>query len=172
MEPLFRIEAVENRKMWYEDYYCYFQQRLLKTVHHVGACLLGLCIIFNICSWIKEGQIVLTHGDIVVAIIFVYTLTYDHLAAFLLSLNVQRYTRKRLGLPYVPTIELFYDEYMEWSNTRERDTVSYSEITDIQTTKNMFVFITPKCRYLVPKSGFTLGTPQDFEKFIASKITR
>ena len=174
MEPLFKVEIEENRKMWYEDYFHTLQKKLPKTYHLVIACYFGLCIIFMIYSWIKEGRVVLTGGDIFVVICFTYAVTYDYVFAFLYSLIQQRRMRKRTGLPYILTSTRFYEECMEWSNPYKSGTIPYSEITELQTTKNMFILLCPKdkCRFLVSKNGFTVGSPLAFEQFISSKIAR
>ena len=172
MGPLFKVEEETNRKMWYEVELHDLQKKGFVIFRLIFACYCGLRILFMIASWIKDGQIVWFWKDIVPFIGFILFLTLDRLAAFLISLNLQRLIRKRFGVPSNPTSILFYEEYMEWSDIAGRSTVLYTEMTDIQVTKAMYIITSPKagCRFLVSKQGFVIGAPFAFEQFIKSKI--
>lgn len=172
MEPIFEVKTEENRTLWFEDSFYEFRKKGIKIFHLIFACIIGLSIIFTINSWIKEGEITLSCSDIVVMIVFICTLTYDYLFAFLNSLVLQRHALKNSGLSYIPTSAIFYEEYMEWTFPKKRIVVNYNEIINVRITKNMFVLVRPGSggRYLISKMGFVVGTPHDFEKFITSKI--
>ena len=172
MGPLFKVEKETNRKMWYEVALHDLQKKGFIIFRLIFACYCGLSILFKIGSWIKNEQIVWVWQDVFLSICFILFLTLDRIAAFLHSLNLQRRIRKRFGVPSNPTSILFYEEYMEWSDIAGRSTVLYTEMTDIQGTKAMYIITSPKagCRFLVSKQGFVIGTPFAFEQFIKSKI--
>ena len=173
MEVLFKVEANQDRKMWYEDYFNTLQKKHIKIYHRVCACCAVFYIIIMITVWVKEKQIAVTISDVLAVVGLIYAVNYDYVIAYFHSLIQQRHIRKCTGLPYIPTIRIFYEEYMEWSNPKGKGVVSYNEITDVQTTKNMFILVNSKekCRYFVSRNGFAIGTPHDFEQFITSKIT-
>ena len=172
MEPLFKVEIDEGRKMWYEDNFYALQKKWFIIFRLIFACYCGLLIIFMIRSWIKEGQIAWGWIDILAVIGFVLFLTCDRLIPFLRSLILQRRMRKHTGLPYIPTCKLFYEDYMVWTNPKKSGSLPYSEIAEVKTTKNMIIIVCSKdgCHFLVSKHGFVVGTPLAFEEFIKSKI--
>ena len=173
METLFKVEINQDRKMWYEDFFNTLQKKQFKIYHLVCACFAAIYIIIMITVRIKQKQIALTGSGIFAVVGLMYAITYDYVIAFFHSLIQQRRIRKNTGLPYIPTIKIFYEDNMEWSNPKGKGVVSYNEITEVQTTKNMIILVNPKekCRYFVSKKGFIMGTPHDFEQFITSKIT-
>ena len=175
MDPLFKVDTKENLKLWYEDYLYALQNKTgLRIFSLIFVCWCGISSIFMIYSWIKEGQVVLNGKAIFKIVCLTYFLVYDRLFAFLFSLVTRKRVQKNTGRSYALATIQFYEEYMEWSNTERKDIFYYDEVADVHNTKNIIVFDIPKdkCRILVTKKGFVLGTVENFEQFITSKIPR
>ena len=65
----------------------------------------------------------------------------------------------------------FYDRYFKIRNNSDYDKLSYLKLYKVFETKNFFyLYFNKKYSFVVDKSGFTQGTPEEFSKFIKNKM--
>lgn len=72
---------------------------------------------------------------------------------------------------HMTNIYTFFDKYIKIKNTQGPFQFSYRKLTKVFETKDTFyLYINKTHSFIVQKSGFLVGTPDDFSGFIKQKV--
>lgn len=163
MKPLFENQTTLSKNVYIE--LLNFQQRKFGLQYIAYTAIFALLFILLISFLFANHYF--AHG-LIIFIIFSCFLAYQFIQPT--QKNTKEFHSDKVQHNLVNTYS-FYEKYFVVKNRMGNDKISYYKLYRVFETENYFYFYLDKTNILVlEKSGFLLGTIQDFEKFMKRKM--
>lgn len=163
MKPLFENKTTLSKNIYIE--LLNFQQKKFGWKYTVYTAIFFLLFILLISFLFANHYF--AHGFIIF-ILFSCFLTYQFIQPT--HKNSKEFHSDKVQNNLVNTYS-FYEKYFVVKNKMGKDKISYYKLYRVFETENYFYLYLDKINILVlDKSGFLLGTTQDFKKFIKRKM--
>lgn len=163
MKPLFENKTTLSRDIYIE--LLDFQQKKFGLRYTVSTAIFALLFILLISFLFANHYF--AHG-LIIFIIFACFLAYQFIQPT--RKNTKEFHSDKVQNNLVNTYS-FYENYFVVKNKIGKDKISYYKLYRVFEIENYFYLYLDKINILVlDKSGFLLGTAQDFKKFIKRKM--
>ena len=162
MKPIFKNTTKYSKDIYMKFLEFHNQKYGLK--HHIYSILfiilLAYCIIINV-----------QYSNIFPAIIFGIVLILVIYNRYFSQINIIKKELKSEPIQKENQfVFYFYEKYFKIRNKQLNDKVKYKQLYKIHETEEYFyLYIDHTHSYILSKDGFTLGEPENFQKFIKSK---
>ena len=161
MESLFENKTKCTNKE-YEKYLETYQKEYALS-ENINTIIYFIFLIFCIIFAIKEKEIILGIGLIVIAIIFIWY-------KFIRPYKSQQKTQQKTTLQQYICNYKFYKNNFIVNAPEGKATIFYFKLYKvIETNTHFYIFISKENGFIISKKGFTKGEEAEFSKFIIKK---
>ncbi len=160
---LFKNATKYSKKLY--DEFTRFHNSKNSLSYEVFTIFILILLIYCVITTIKAKMALLSILFIIVFIVFIGYRLFNPIYLYKKESKKKAITKEKTFNFY------FYDTYFKIRDNLNFDKVSYLRLHKVyETEKYFYLYLTKKYSFIIDKTGFTQGTPEEFSNFIKSKV--